>query len=198
MLAIFSLPAVTDGLPWWLSRYRIYLQCRRHRRGGFNLWVRKIPSKRKWQPTPEFLPEKPLDRGAWWAAVQRVWKSWTQLSMPSLTVTSFFHVLSKEKFFSLLHLSLEGFFQPLKISSCDWIGSLFSLMVLRRRICSFFFFIVVVKSHSLVSFCIWSKREANQEHFMSENRDLARPSNMPYIIDLLNIMTKTRTQIFLK
>ena len=28
-------------------------QCRRHR---FNPWVGKIPRKRKWQPTPVFLP----------------------------------------------------------------------------------------------------------------------------------------------
>ena len=34
---------------------------------GFNPWVRKIPWKRKWQPTPIFLPGKSLDRGAWWA-----------------------------------------------------------------------------------------------------------------------------------
>ena len=31
-------------------------QCRRHRRYGFNPWVRKIPWRRKWQPTPVFLP----------------------------------------------------------------------------------------------------------------------------------------------
>jgi len=31
------------------------LQCRRHR---FDLWVRKIPWRRKWQPTPVFLPGK--------------------------------------------------------------------------------------------------------------------------------------------
>ena len=27
-------------------------------RHGFNLWVRKIPWRRKWQPTPVFLPGK--------------------------------------------------------------------------------------------------------------------------------------------
>ena len=27
-------------------------------RPGFNPWVRKIPWRRKWQPTPEFLPGK--------------------------------------------------------------------------------------------------------------------------------------------
>ena len=98
----------------------------------------EIPSKRKWQPTPVSLPEKPHEQRSLLGYFQRVWKSWTQLSMPSLTVTSFFHVLSKEKIFNLFYLSLEGFSQPLKISSCDWIGSLFSLMFLRRRMCSFF------------------------------------------------------------
>ena len=30
--------------------------CRRCRRHGFHLWVGKIPWRRKWQPTPVFLP----------------------------------------------------------------------------------------------------------------------------------------------
>ena len=33
-------------------------QCRRCERGGFDLWVRKIPWRRKWQSTPVFLPGK--------------------------------------------------------------------------------------------------------------------------------------------
>ena len=31
-------------------------QCRRHKRRGFDLWVRKIPWKRTWQSTSVFLP----------------------------------------------------------------------------------------------------------------------------------------------
>ena len=31
-------------------------QCRGCRRGWFDSWVRKIPWRRKWQPTPVFLP----------------------------------------------------------------------------------------------------------------------------------------------
>ena len=31
-------------------------QYRRHKRYKFNLWVRKIPWRRAWQPTPAFLP----------------------------------------------------------------------------------------------------------------------------------------------
>ena len=31
-------------------------QCRRHKRWGFNSWVRMIPWRRAWSPTPVFLP----------------------------------------------------------------------------------------------------------------------------------------------
>ena len=33
-------------------------QCRWPKRSGFHPWVRKILWRRKWQPTPVFLPEK--------------------------------------------------------------------------------------------------------------------------------------------
>ena len=33
-------------------------QCRKYKRRGFNLWVRKIPWRRKWLSTPVFLPGK--------------------------------------------------------------------------------------------------------------------------------------------
>ena len=42
--------STTFWLPWWLNAYRIHLQCRRHRRCGFDPWVRKVPWRRKWQP----------------------------------------------------------------------------------------------------------------------------------------------------
>ena len=44
------------GLPRWLSGKEFACQCRRHMRCGFDPWVRKIPWKMKWQPTPVFLP----------------------------------------------------------------------------------------------------------------------------------------------
>ena len=43
------------------------------------LCIGKIPQSRKWQSTPVFLPEK-SHRGAWWATVPGVTKSWTPLS----------------------------------------------------------------------------------------------------------------------
>jgi len=45
-------------LPRWLSGKESACQSRRHRRCRFNPWVRKIPWRRKWQPTPVFLPGK--------------------------------------------------------------------------------------------------------------------------------------------
>ena len=30
-------------------------QCKRHKRSKFNPWVRKIPWRRAWKPTPVFL-----------------------------------------------------------------------------------------------------------------------------------------------
>ena len=40
------------GLAWRLW----CLQCRRLRRRGFDLWIRKNSWRRKWQPAPVFLP----------------------------------------------------------------------------------------------------------------------------------------------
>jgi len=42
-------------LPWWLGGKESACQCRRLK---FDPWVRKIPWRRKWQPTPVFLPGK--------------------------------------------------------------------------------------------------------------------------------------------
>ena len=39
----------------WLGSKESTCQCRRHR---FDPWVGKIPWRRKWQPTPVFLPAK--------------------------------------------------------------------------------------------------------------------------------------------
>ena len=43
------------GLPRWLSGKDSACQCRRC---GFNPWVRNVPWRRKWQPTPVSLPGK--------------------------------------------------------------------------------------------------------------------------------------------
>ena len=55
-------------------------QWRRSRRQGFDPWIKKIPWRRKWQPTTVFLLGNPIDKGAWQATVHGVGKSWTWLS----------------------------------------------------------------------------------------------------------------------
>ena len=57
------------GFPGGASDKEPACQCRRPERCRFDPWVRKIPWRRAWQPTPVFLPENPMDRGAWWATV---------------------------------------------------------------------------------------------------------------------------------
>ena len=47
-----------EGLPRWLSGKEFACKSRRCRRLGFNPWVQKIPWRRKWQPTPVFLPRE--------------------------------------------------------------------------------------------------------------------------------------------
>ena len=48
-LTSFYLHALIIGLLWWISGKESACQCRRHR---FDPWVRKMPWRRKWQPTP--------------------------------------------------------------------------------------------------------------------------------------------------
>ena len=45
--------------PWWLSSKESACQYRRPR---FNPWVERISWRRKWQPTPIFLPGKPHEQ----------------------------------------------------------------------------------------------------------------------------------------
>ena len=44
------------SFPGGLSGKESICQCRKHKRCGFDPWVRKISYRRKWQPTPVFLP----------------------------------------------------------------------------------------------------------------------------------------------
>ena len=47
-----------QGLPKWQSGKESACQYRGYRRLGFDSWVRKIPWRRKWQPSLAFLPGK--------------------------------------------------------------------------------------------------------------------------------------------
>ena len=55
---------VSWGLPQWLSGKEPAYQSRRRRRCGFDAWVRKIPWRRTWHPTPVFLQGKSHGQGS--------------------------------------------------------------------------------------------------------------------------------------
>ena len=56
----------------------------RRKRCRFDSWVGKMPWRRRWQPTPVFLPGKSHGREAWRATVHGVAKSQTQLKRLSI------------------------------------------------------------------------------------------------------------------
>ena len=58
--------------------------CRRYKRCGFDSWVRKIPWRRKWQPTPLFLPGESHGQRSL-SGFFRVTKSWKRLKRLSTT-----------------------------------------------------------------------------------------------------------------
>ena len=49
-------PTTMRGFPGGASGEESACQCRRPKRRGFDPWVGKIPWRRKWQPTPVFVP----------------------------------------------------------------------------------------------------------------------------------------------
>ena len=65
------------GLPWWLKRWRICLQCRRR---GSILGLGKSHGEENGYPLRYSYLENPMGRGVWQAAVHRVAKSQTRLS----------------------------------------------------------------------------------------------------------------------
>ena len=58
-------PRAVLGFPGGATGKEPACQCRRCKRCGFTPWLRKIPWRRAWQPTPMFLPnEHSINRGA--------------------------------------------------------------------------------------------------------------------------------------
>ena len=64
-------------IPRWGSGKESACRCRRH---GFNSWVGKIPWRRKWQPTPVFLPGESYGQRSLASSMglQRVKHDWAQ------------------------------------------------------------------------------------------------------------------------
>ena len=73
------------GFPGGASGKEPACQCSRCRRHRFDPWVRKIPCRRKWQPTPIFLPGE--SHGQRSLAKSRTWLK--QLSRHARTIIAF-------------------------------------------------------------------------------------------------------------
>ena len=71
------------GLSMWLSGKESACQCRKHKRHGFDPWVRKISWGRKWQATPVFLPGKFHGQRSL-VGSQRVGHDWVNEYAPTL------------------------------------------------------------------------------------------------------------------
>ena len=72
--------ALTCYLIPMTQQWRIYMQCRSHRRRRFHPRVRKIPWRRKWQPTSLYLPGESHGQRSLvdYSPIgsQRVWQDW--------------------------------------------------------------------------------------------------------------------------
>ena len=76
-----SVSRLSSWVPWSTGflvaqRWRIHLQSRRPK---FNPWAGRSPGEGHGYPLHYSCLENPMDRGGWWATVQRVAKSRTRL-----------------------------------------------------------------------------------------------------------------------
>ena len=98
-----------DMYSWFLgsaSGKELAWQCRKHKRWEFYHWVRKIPWRKAWQPTPVFLPGESHGArpgGLWSIWLQRVQLDWSDLAC--------MHVLVLEKGM-VTHSSILGWRIP--------------------------------------------------------------------------------------
>ena len=88
-------------------------QSRRHKRCGFNPWVRKILWRKKWQPTPVLLPGKShgqrslVGYSLWGCSVGH---DWSDSACTHTPIISWF----PQKFIFYKNLSLPGKFEALR------------------------------------------------------------------------------------
>ena len=88
-LLLFVIEIILDSaskleLSLWLSGNEFTYNAEDVGGPGFNHWVRKVPQRRAWQPTPVFLPRESHGQGAWRATVHRLAESRTRLKWLSM------------------------------------------------------------------------------------------------------------------
>ena len=93
------------GLLRWLSGEESACQCRRH---GLNSWVKKIPWRRKWLPTPALLPGTSSD---WLSTLKygcsHVHELWCQRGLGVNSESASYCRVNPGSFFTFLSLSFN-------------------------------------------------------------------------------------------
>ena len=95
----------------WCNGKESACQCRRHKKCRFNPWVGKNSWRRKWQPTPVFLPGKFQGQMSLAGYSPQVTINWTWMSVHACTPTFFWfpfpwNIFLHSLIFSL-HMSLD-------------------------------------------------------------------------------------------
>ena len=75
----FKLTVINMGFPGGATGNDLTCQCSRCKRHGFDQWIGKTPGEGHSNPLQYSCLENAMDRGAWWAIVHWVAKSWTRL-----------------------------------------------------------------------------------------------------------------------
>ena len=89
-------------------------QCRRH---GFDPWIRKIPWRRKWQPTPVFFLENSLDRWAWTARIHGVTRGGHDLVTEKQQIVYEVPIII---FIIMLHTATRNESKEVPLSKSEW------------------------------------------------------------------------------
>ena len=113
--------------------------------------------RRKWQPTPAFLPGESRDGGAWWAAIYGVAQSWTRLKRLSSSSSSIYLQKACSWMFAqflFLWVSFFSCWHRVNIQWTGWQKILFSItpVLTTWNILSFF---VTFLGHFSTYFLCW-------------------------------------------
>ena len=73
--------------------------------------------RRKWQPTPVFLPGESQGREAWWAAIYGVAQSWTRLKRHSSSSRQ--HIKEERHYFANKGPSSQAIVVPAVMYGCE-------------------------------------------------------------------------------
>ena len=122
------------GLPWWLSGKESACNEWVAKDAGMILGLGRFPGEKHGNPLQYSCLENPMDRGAWWAIVHGVLKSWTWLSDFTLYGKYMYYICSiyinwKSKSLSRIWLfAIPWTIQSMEFSRPEyWSGYLFPL-----------------------------------------------------------------------